>query len=466
MSDIHEMSRGEDGGETSRYLSLCDCQEAQGHPSGLSCEKEGYFIGSFQRQGQWLIGGEPVPLSNAVCCRPCLPTDGVKYADIQPTKDGVESSYVAVISVGCHPSSDSQSPFQCEKDVVSREPTSFVVGFTSSARVFSPGQPAYYPTDAAECCTPSLLMEDGDVVELEPCDCVSPEKGTERVSCGEDRTQRLLTGFDSYRPAPTGHAVPVGDATCCRMCVKSNESSSMDCASLSHCSGRGSCILGRCECLPGWSGSSCSVRSGDDNIPPWAVAVIVIGSCLLGILIIGVLAYAAEMLFEWRERMAQNEGEDDEDSTTRPLLIQIDRDDDGSVGSEDTTDEDTASVSSDIEHRIHMVEQDLNADDVEDEEEAKEVDGQQESTSTAQPLQSPRDEQADDDDSIKRLKSRLRKGHGPLAGVVCNVCMDRPVQTVVVPCGHASMCRRCSRRLNRCPLCRATIARRQKLYVV
>jgi hypothetical protein len=187
---------------------------------------------------------------------------------------------------------------------------------------------------------------------------------------------------------------------------------------------------------------------------------------LLGILIIGVLAYAAEMLFEWRERMAQNEGEDDEDSTTRPLLIQIDRDDDGSVGSEDTTDEDTASVSSDIEHRIHMVEQDLNADDVEDEEEAKEVDGQQESTSTAQPLQSPRDEQADDDDSIKRLKSRLRKGHGPLAGVVCNVCMDRPVQTVVVPCGHASMCRRCSRRLNRCPLCRATIARRQKLYVV
>ena len=224
--------------------------------------------------------------------------------------------------------------------------------------------------------------------------------------------------------------------------------------------------MGRCECLPGWSGSSCSVRSGDDNIPPWAVAVIVIGSCLLGILIIGVLAYAAEMLFEWRERMAQNEGEDDEDSTTRPLLIQIDRDDDGSVGSEDTTDEDTASVSSDIEHRIHMVEQDLNADDVEDEEEAKEVDGQQESTSTAQPLQSPRDEQADDDDSIKRLKSRLRKGHGPLAGVVCNVCMDRPVQTVVVPCGHASMCRRCSIRLNRCPLCRAAIARRQKLYVV
>lgn len=463
---MHEMGQGDDV-VVSRHLTLCDCQEADGPPSGLSCQKEGYFVGSFQRQGQWVIGGEPVPLSKAVCCRPCLPSDGVEYTQALTTHqdDGVESSYVAVISVGCHPSSDSRSPFRCERDTVSDQPTSFVVGFTSSARVFSPGQPAYYPTDAAECCTPSILMESGEVIEIEPCDCVTPEKGEARVSCGLDKTQRLLTGFDSYRPAPTGHAVPVGDATCCRMCVKSNESSSMDCSSLNHCSGRGSCILGRCECLPGWSGSSCSVRSGDGDIPSWAVAVIVIGSCLLGILIIGVLAYAAELLFEWRERAAEND-DDNEDSATRPLLIQIDRDDDGSVGSQDTTDDDTVSELSEIEQRIHMVEQDLNADDAE--EEADVVDEQQESTSAAhvQSVASPRQDGDEEDDAMTTIKKTLRQGHGPLAGVVCNVCMDRPVQTVVVPCGHASMCRRCSRRLNRCPLCRATIARRQKLYVV
>jgi hypothetical protein len=450
-------------------------------------------VAGFERHGQWVVGGQPVPLSRAICCRPCHDDD---YKDDE-----------LVVSVGCHASSDPRSSFHCERrgvidrveqvdevgELIDREavvpeddgntndpgdPTSFVVGFTSASRVFAPGEPAYYPSDAAECCSPSLFHANGEVTSLEPCDCIEEAQG----SCGGDGDGRALVGFQDERIAPNGHFVPVGSATCCRLCVGKKDS--MDCAAMDHCSGRGACILGSCACVSGWSGASCAVReAGGGDVPAWAIAVIVVGSCLLGVLAIGSLAYICELVIEAREARQQAEDDDDE-GMTRPLLIHLDRDDDGSAGEEDTTDEEEEG-DEEVAGRIAAAERELNVEGEEGEEGeggeggVEEVGGVEDRTSEAEhegvnrsdagPAESGSGQAVahagEEVEDIERIKERLKRGHGPLAGVLCGVCLDRPVQVCVIPCGHVCMCRRCSRRVRRCPVCRSVVGRRQKLFV-
>lgn len=38
----------------STEMTLCECEKAQGAPNGLSCDKEGWFISSFEREGSWV----------------------------------------------------------------------------------------------------------------------------------------------------------------------------------------------------------------------------------------------------------------------------------------------------------------------------------------------------------------------------------------------------------------------------
>ena len=35
-------------------LDLCDCQKSTGSPDGLGCDKEGYFVSSFEQRGSWV----------------------------------------------------------------------------------------------------------------------------------------------------------------------------------------------------------------------------------------------------------------------------------------------------------------------------------------------------------------------------------------------------------------------------
>jgi len=83
-------------GAVGEELTLCDCERASGDPHGLSCDKEGFFIAGFERTGSWVGGAGEVPLSHAICCRPCLPklpVPGAKPGDVPET----------IVSVNCAP---------------------------------------------------------------------------------------------------------------------------------------------------------------------------------------------------------------------------------------------------------------------------------------------------------------------------------------------------------------------------
>jgi len=573
-------------------LDLCDCQPATGEPGGLSCDKEGFFIASFERQGQWVAGGGAVPLSHAICCRPCIPADLPDDSSIFDESDRP----LALVSMGCHTSTDPLG-VRCEAD--NTDANSFVSGFTSSVHVFS-SVDTQYPVDTAQCCTPALLMESGDAWELERCDCGVSTDPDHSVSCSDtggdhggdggknkkinssdssshrDITMgTILSGFDFFRISPLGQVVPIGPAKCCGVCLSGKVHPAADCRDVNHCSGNGVCLLWRCECLEGWGSPDCSQSlAGKDRwkgkIPPWAISLIVIGSCLLAMIILSVSAHAVELIFEARNN---RDDDSDDDENRRPLLLRIDADDAGSVGSVDTEGDEYDNAGEDavlrgrleeridqVIHRLEETEETVgeggggngggaeegaeiisDGEGVESGEETLARDGVHElehreeeetlatgsSVPTAASLSSslsstsarelgidmhsvqaaagdaPQQEEHDTsveeapeagrgasaseearttpaeegaaqgvDDNLPEkppagTSSHLQSymGIGPLSGVDCVVCMIRPVQTVVIPCGHVCMCRRCSRRLNRCPVCRKDVLRRQRLFV-
>ncbi|XP_075680396.1 RCC1 and BTB domain-containing protein 1-like [Dermatophagoides pteronyssinus] len=47
----------------------------------------------------------------------------------------------------------------------------------------------------------------------------------------------------------------------------------------------------------------------------------------------------------------------------------------------------------------------------------------------------------------------------------CSICCDREVQIVFLPCQHLTSCEQCSKRMKNCPICRANINRRSRVYI-
>ena len=74
--------------------------------------------------------------------------------------------------------------------------------------------------------------------------------------------------------------------------------------------------------------------------------------------------------------------------------------------------------------------------------------------------------------AMKMIVSTLVKhatgGGGENGGVGerrCCVCMDRKIQVVVNPFGPACKCRKCSFRVDKCPMCRLDIQAQQRFYM-
>lgn len=88
-----------------------------------------------------MAGGGYVPLSHAICCRPCLPSE------LPPDPSGRipgGQSPLALISLGCHASTDRVLPTRCEEKA-----GSFVSGYSEAIKVFS-SPDTYYPINTAQ----------------------------------------------------------------------------------------------------------------------------------------------------------------------------------------------------------------------------------------------------------------------------------------------------------------------------
>ena len=112
-------------------VGLCDCAPAEGDPHGLSCAQDGFFITEFQHVGTWMAGGGIVPLSRAVCCRPCI--HDIPPSALSPAPNGEDNTPIAVISHGCHevaPQSQ-DGPIACNQQ--DAHPHYFLAGFASAA---------------------------------------------------------------------------------------------------------------------------------------------------------------------------------------------------------------------------------------------------------------------------------------------------------------------------------------------
>ena len=62
-------------------------------------------------------------------------------------------------------------------------------------------------------------------------------------------------------------------------------------------------------------------------------------------------------------------------------------------------------------------------------------------------------------------KSRLRPEELKVPdSELCNICMDNPIDCLILECGHMGTCFTCAKSLSKCPMCRKQIVRIVKAF--
>ena len=72
---------------------------------------------------------------------------------------------------------------------------------------------------------------------------------------------------------------------------------------------------------------------------------------------------------------------------------------------------------------------------------------------------------------LELAEQKLRDGAAGIPHTECTVCMDAPVDTVFLPCGHICICHGCCMSMQKavtglkCPLCRLSVDKAQRIYL-
>jgi hypothetical protein len=462
----------------------------------LACKKQGFFVAGFETPGQYrALHDEYIPLSRAICCRPCIMKEDVAaIAEITGDQNFTAKDVVAV-SANCRGSVRGSSPgsptARSDSGVAADGPTcpadTFLQGFAADVRAnpsASSDDQYYYPTGTAQCCAPRLLLRSGKELLTERCECAR-QTSQYSVGCGAANTPEsaqetgsLIYAFENEVRAMASDGtvvqVPVTPLSCCKVCVSPNAKPTTEtCASLDFCNGRGECDSdGHCACDAGWSGDACesSAAARDDD----AVKSTMVSATKIAFAFIagGFLWFPAARVFGWGRRRGRPEGELEEELLGADQRGARANDWEFEASDLSTSDEE------DVEDAERDAEGDAErgGDAGGDETEGE---GKDDAERQCEGLGSERDgsapaEEARDvvpDETSETEKPGVSAGLGKKKGFdrgfssECNVCMSAPVQVVLIPCGHACLCRKCSRRMRRCPVCRTEVERRQKLYL-